>query len=81
DRVLQLERVASISHTRFRTGLENYFASADSQRDLYLERRQAIELQLRQEVNTVNLYKAMGGGWDEVLPERSTSAVAVRTAN
>ncbi|HSW18388.1 MAG TPA: efflux transporter outer membrane subunit, partial [Ramlibacter sp.] len=28
DRVLQLERVASISHTRFRTGLENYFASA-----------------------------------------------------
>jgi cellulose synthase (UDP-forming) len=65
-RVQALDKVASISRTRFRNGLEDYFAGADAQRELYLERRQAIELQLKQAVNTVNLYKALGGGWDDM---------------
>lgn len=64
-RVQALDKVASISRTRFRNGLEDYFAGADSQRELYIEQRQAIELQLKQAVNTVNLYKALGGGWDD----------------
>jgi cellulose synthase (UDP-forming) len=65
-RVQALGKVASISRTRFRNGLEDYFAGADAQRELYLEQRQSIELQLKQAVNTVNLYKALGGGWDDM---------------
>jgi cellulose synthase (UDP-forming) len=62
-RVQALEKVASISRTRFRSGLEDYFSSQDAQRELYAEQQQLIELQLKAAVNTVNLYKALGGGW------------------
>jgi cellulose synthase (UDP-forming) len=62
-RVQALEKVSSISRTRFRSGLEDYFSSQDAQRELYTEQQQLIELQLKAAVNTVNLYKALGGGW------------------
>jgi cellulose synthase (UDP-forming) len=62
-RVQALEKVASISRTRFRGGLEDYFSSQDAQRELYAEQQQLIEMQLKQAVNMVNLYKALGGGW------------------
>jgi cellulose synthase (UDP-forming) len=62
-RVQSLEKVASISRTRFRSGLEDYFSSQDAQRELYSEQQQLIELQLKEAVNMVNLYKALGGGW------------------
>jgi cellulose synthase (UDP-forming) len=73
-RVQALGKVASISRTRFRNGLEDYFAGADAQRELYLEQRQGIELQLKQAVNTVNLYKALGGGWDAPASASAASA-------
>lgn len=62
-RVQALEKVANIARTRFRSGLEDYFASQDAQRELYAEQQQLIELQLKEAVNMVNLYKAVGGGW------------------
>ena len=62
-RVQALEKVANIARTRFRSGLEDYFASQDAQRELYAEQQQLIELQLKEAVNMVNLYKALGGGW------------------
>jgi cellulose synthase (UDP-forming) len=62
-RVQTLEKVAGISRTRFRNGLEDYFSSQDAQRELYAGQEQLIELQLKAAVNTVNLYKALGGGW------------------
>ena len=63
SRVQALENVARISRTRFRSGLEDYFSSQDAQRELYSEQQQLIELQLKEAVNMVNLYKALGGGW------------------
>lgn len=76
-RVLSLQRVAAISRTRFRNGLEDYFAGADAQRELYIEQRQWIELQLKQAVNTVSLYKALGGGWEDA-PAPVAAATAPR---
>lgn len=71
-RVQSLDKVASISRARFRSGMEDYFASLDSQRELYNEQRQWIELQLKQAVNTVNLYKALGGGWTDAEVKTSS---------
>ncbi|SCK27089.1 cellulose synthase (UDP-forming) [Variovorax sp. HW608] len=72
-RVQSLAKVASISQVRFKGGLEDYFSSLDSQRELYNEQIQWIELQLRQAVNTVNLYKALGGGWSENGAKKTSS--------
>ena len=63
-RVQVLEKVVSISRTRFRSGMEDYFSSQDAQRELYTGQQQLIELQLKAALNAVNLYKALGGGWD-----------------
>jgi NodT family efflux transporter outer membrane factor (OMF) lipoprotein len=62
-RVQSLEKVATISGARFRGGMEDYFSSQDAQRELFTEQQQLIELQLKESVNMVNLYKALGGGW------------------
>jgi len=63
EQVRTLEKVADISRMRFRSGMEDYFSSQDAQRELYSAQQQLIEMQLRAAVNTVNLYKALGGGW------------------
>ncbi|WP_445288025.1 efflux transporter outer membrane subunit [Variovorax atrisoli] len=77
-RVQSLQRVAAISRTRFRNGLEDYFAGADAQRELYVEQRQWIELQLKQAVNTVSLYKALGGGWEDAPAPIAAAGAAPR---
>lgn len=77
-RVQSLQRVAAISHTRFRNGLEDDFAGADARRELYIEQRQWIELQLKQAVNTVSLYKALGGGWEDAPAPVASAATAPR---
>ncbi|WP_295986182.1 hypothetical protein [uncultured Variovorax sp.] len=76
-RLQSLQRVAAISRTRFRNGLEDCFAGADAQRELYIEQRQWIELQLKQAVNTASLYKALGGSWEDApVPNAPVAAAA-----
>lgn len=79
-RVQALEKAAVISRTRLRNGLKDYFAGADAQRELYIEERQWIELQLKQAVNTLNLYKALGGAWDEAPQAKAKAAYAPSSA-
>ena len=61
----QLQHVYSISQIRFLGGIDDYTAVQDAQRTLFTAQRQLIELQLQANVNLVNLYKALGGGWSE----------------
>jgi cellulose synthase (UDP-forming) len=76
SRVEALEKVAGIAHTRFRSGLEDYFASQDAQRELHAEQQRLVELQLKQAVNKVNLYKALGGGWGDAQQQQRTTPTA-----
>lgn len=60
----QSQHVYAISQVRFKEGLDDYIATQDAQRSLYAAQQKLVSLQLDQAVNQVNLYKALGGGWN-----------------
>jgi len=50
---------------RFRSGLDNYQASLDAQRQLFTAQQELIAQELLRQQNRVSLYRALGGGWLE----------------
>lgn len=50
---------------RFRSGLDNYQASLDAQRQLFTAQQDLIAQELLRQQNRVSLYRALGGGWEE----------------
>ncbi|MDH1264957.1 AdeC/AdeK/OprM family multidrug efflux complex outer membrane factor [Pseudomonas sp. GD03944] len=54
-----------LAERRFRTGVDSYLTLLDAQRQLFSARQQLIGDRLNQLTSEVNLYKAMGGGWNE----------------
>jgi multidrug efflux system outer membrane protein len=50
---------------RFRSGLDNYQAPLDSQRQLFTAQQELIGLELLRLQNRVALYRALGGGWQD----------------
>ncbi|WP_193213329.1 efflux transporter outer membrane subunit [Luteolibacter marinus] len=52
-----------LADARYKEGLDSYFEVLSAQQDLYNAQQALIQLRLAREVNSVNLYKALGGGW------------------
>lgn len=55
----------ALATLRFDAGEDNYLAVLDSQRTLYASQQALIQTRLERLNNQVNLYKALGGGWNE----------------
>ncbi len=71
----QSQRVYAISQVRFKEGLDDYISSQDAQRSLYNDQQKLVSLKLDQAVNQVNLYKALGGGWNQANSGKTTASV------
>ncbi|MDH1008977.1 AdeC/AdeK/OprM family multidrug efflux complex outer membrane factor [Pseudomonas nicosulfuronedens] len=52
-----------LADKRYRTGVDNYLTVLDAQRSLFSAQQQLISDRLNQLTSEVNLYKALGGGW------------------
>ncbi|MDH0291608.1 AdeC/AdeK/OprM family multidrug efflux complex outer membrane factor [Pseudomonas sp. GD04087] len=52
-----------LADKRYRTGVDNYLTLLDAQRSLFSAQQQLITDRLNQLTSEVNLYKALGGGW------------------
>ncbi|MFA9460886.1 efflux transporter outer membrane subunit [Thiohalorhabdus methylotrophus] len=65
----QRERVAAardnyeLARTRFRRGIDSYLPVLDAQRTLFDARKDLIAVRQARFTNQVNLYRALGGGW------------------
>lgn len=55
----------TLARDRYQQGLDSFLTLLDAQRSLYSARQRYLALQLNQLINQVNLYKALGGGWQE----------------
>jgi outer membrane protein, multidrug efflux system len=55
----------TLARDRYHQGLDSFLTLLDAQRSLYIARKNLLSLQLAEETNRVNLYKALGGGWKE----------------
>jgi hypothetical protein len=73
--------VFTISQVRFKEGLDDYISSQDAQRSLYNDQQKLVGLKLDQAVNQVNLYKALGGGWNQAASAKATALVSDRRPN
>ncbi|WP_454766862.1 AdeC/AdeK/OprM family multidrug efflux complex outer membrane factor [Cupriavidus campinensis] len=64
-----------LAEGRYRTGVDNYLTLLDAQRQLFAAQQVLIDARLNQLTSEVNLYKALGGGWNEVTgkPEDTAS--------
>ncbi len=50
---------------RYQNGLDSYMTVLDSQRSYFNAQQGLINTKLLRETNTLNLYKALGGGWEQ----------------
>ncbi|MDB6159728.1 MAG: multidrug transporter [Gammaproteobacteria bacterium] len=57
-----------LSDMRFRGGVDAYLTVLDSQRTLYSAQQGFVSVELTRLENLVSLYKALGGGWQEMPP-------------
>lgn len=56
-----------LARQRYDEGVDNYLAVLDAQRELFSARQQLLNDQLRQLTSEVELYKALGGGWQHAF--------------
>ncbi|MNM95205.1 Outer membrane protein OprM precursor [compost metagenome] len=63
-----------LAEKRYRTGVDNYLTLLDAQRLLFSAQQQLISDRLAQLTSEVNLYKALGGGWEERTVSRDNAA-------
>ncbi|MGV8917362.1 MAG: AdeC/AdeK/OprM family multidrug efflux complex outer membrane factor [Pseudomonas sp.] len=54
-----------LAERRYRIGIDSNLTFLDAQRSLYLSQQSLISDRLTQLTSEVNLYKALGGGWNE----------------
>lgn len=84
DAVAAASRAAAISRTQYTEGAVNYLDVIDAERTALQTRRGAVQLQSVQAAATVNLIRALGGGWDgstgtaPATPEAPIPSVAQR---
>jgi multidrug efflux system outer membrane protein len=52
-----------LADMRFRSGVDSYLATLDAQRSLYAAQQGLVTVRQAALTNQVNLYKALGGGW------------------
>ncbi|KRV81299.1 MULTISPECIES: AdeC/AdeK/OprM family multidrug efflux complex outer membrane factor [Pseudomonas] len=63
-----------LAEKRYRTGVDNYLTLLDAQRSLFSAQQQLITDRLNQLTSEVNLYKALGGGWQESTAQKQSKA-------
>jgi multidrug efflux system outer membrane protein len=57
------EKRFELADARYRQGVDSYFEVLTAQQDLFSSRQTLIQLRLARAVNSIGLYKALGGGW------------------
>ncbi|WP_304657600.1 efflux transporter outer membrane subunit [Caballeronia sp. Lep1P3] len=68
DAVSSSVRAAQLSRTQYTEGAVNYLDVIDAERTVLQSQRAAVQLAGAQAVSTVNLIRALGGGWGDAMP-------------
>lgn len=65
DAVASAQRALSLSNERYKSGIDSYLNVITAQATLLNNQRTAVNLQMQQMTASVELIKALGGGWNE----------------
>jgi multidrug efflux system outer membrane protein len=69
------QRAADLSRSQYTEGAVNYLDVIDAERTVLQARRAAVQLQGVQAASTVNLIRALGGGWGDMPASSGNSAI------
>jgi outer membrane protein, multidrug efflux system len=69
---------AALANIRFLEGIDSYLQVLDAERQLFDAELQLTRIQANELLNIVQLYKALGGGWQ---PDQPTAGAAADTAS
>jgi len=64
DAVKAATRSSDLSRIQYKDGSVAYIEVIDSERTLLQARRNAVQLEGTRAISTVNLIRALGGGWE-----------------
>jgi multidrug efflux system outer membrane protein len=81
DAVVASQRAAHLSRTQYTEGAVSYLDVIDGERQVLTSQLQASHLSGTQAVATVNLIRALGGGWGDVKPAGNEAVGAVAPAS
>lgn len=68
DLVEEAERTYLLSMRRYETGVDSFLQVLDAQRTLFDAQKALLATRLQQQANLVQLYRSLGGGWEEGVP-------------
>lgn len=71
-----LKRAEEIAQARYRAGYSSYFDVINADRDLFAAEQALAQARLGAQLATVDLYRALGGGWE--FPATTTASGADR---
>jgi len=74
-------RAAQLSRTRYTEGAINYLDVIDAERTVLQSQRTAVQLAGVQATSTVNLIRALGGGWGDMPVASAEPAPAASDAS
>lgn len=60
-----LQRALALAEVRYKSGISSYLEVLDAQRGFFAAQLALVQLQRQYLVSTVNLYRALGGGWSD----------------
>jgi len=63
--VKNANRATELATERYRSGIVNYLEVVDASREAFQSERAAAQIAGQRQVATVQLIKALGGGWDK----------------
>ena len=69
DQVDHSRRALALSRTRYVTGVTDFISVLDAERTLLQAELQLAQSTTDVSTNLVQLYKALGGGWEQTFPE------------
>jgi NodT family efflux transporter outer membrane factor (OMF) lipoprotein len=72
DQVSQSESVLAAAKRKYTAGYADFLAVTDAQRLLYAARDQLVDIRRARLAALVTLFKALGGGWQQVRPRSSS---------
>jgi NodT family efflux transporter outer membrane factor (OMF) lipoprotein len=80
DQVDHARRALALSRTRYDAGVTDFISVLDAERTLLQAELELAQSTTNVSTNLVQLYKALGGGWEETFPEEPVpSIVEVRS--
>jgi outer membrane protein, multidrug efflux system len=69
---------AALANTRFLGGIDSYLQVLDAERQLFDAELELARVRANEQLNIVQLYKALGGGWE---PDQPTAGAPATTAS